>query len=184
MVGKNYHWSISVGTKDFQVGEIWSTIHPDKHGHKLTPQFAIWKFSIFKCQLLQNKDFFFRKELGLSGNGTEPETEVRLGRGVKVLFWDCLAQVGDVYILLLVQKSGEKTTWDIYIYYIYREREREMYMYIYKPIVNNGINYQPQLVIAGFLNYQQYYVSGVAPRMQSWQMSRFRLGFPFSLKMS
>ena len=24
-----------------------------------------------------------------------------------------------------------------------------------KPVVNNGINYQPQLVIAGFLNHQQ-----------------------------
>ena len=25
-----------------------------------------------------------------------------------------------------------------------------------KPVVNNGINYQPQLVINGFLNHQQY----------------------------
>ena len=25
-----------------------------------------------------------------------------------------------------------------------------------KNLVNNGINYQPQLVIAGFLNHQQY----------------------------
>ena len=36
------------------------------------------------------------------------------------------------------QKSGEKTTWDGS-----------------KNLVNNGINYQPQLVIAGFLNHQQ-----------------------------
>jgi len=26
----------------------------------------------------------------------------------------------------------------------------------YKTIVNNGINYQPQLVLAGFRNHQQY----------------------------
>ena len=25
-----------------------------------------------------------------------------------------------------------------------------------KPVVNNGITYQPQLVIAGFLNHQRY----------------------------
>ena len=27
---------------------------------------------------------------------------------------------------------------------------------MYKTLGNNGINYQPQLVIAGFLNHQQY----------------------------
>ena len=27
---------------------------------------------------------------------------------------------------------------------------------VLKPVVNNGINYQPQLVTAGFLNHQQY----------------------------
>ena len=27
---------------------------------------------------------------------------------------------------------------------------------VLKPVVNNGINYQPQLVDAGFLNHQQY----------------------------
>ena len=96
--------------------------------------------TIFNLQMptFARRRFFSRKELGLSGNGTEPETEVRLGRGVKVLFWDCLAQVGDVYILLLVQKSGEKTTWDIYIYIIYilyilyieRERERCICIFI------------------------------------------------------
>ena len=41
-------------------------------------------------------------------------------------------------ILLMVQKSGEKTTWDGA-----------------KTLGNNGMNYQPQLVIAGFLNHQQ-----------------------------
>ena len=48
------------------------------------------KLEIFKLQLLQLENFvFFRKELGLSGNGTdETETEVRIawmGREVKVL---------------------------------------------------------------------------------------------------
>ena len=27
---------------------------------------------------------------------------------------------------------------------------------VLKPVVNNGMNYQPQLVLAGFLNHQQY----------------------------
>lgn len=47
------------------------------------------KLEIFKLQLLQLENFVFsRKELGLSGNGTdETETEVRIawmGREVKV----------------------------------------------------------------------------------------------------
>ena len=50
-------------------------------------------------------------------------------------FAHSLAQ-SDQNILLMVQKSEEKATW-----------------HVWNP-VNNGINYQPQLVIAGFLNHQ------------------------------
>ena len=39
-------------------------------------------------------------------------------------------------------KKSQTTTWDV--------------SGMYKNLVNNGLNYQPQLVIAGFLNHQQY----------------------------
>ena len=44
-------------------------------------------------------------------------------------------------LLLMVQKSQTTTVW------IFKK----------KKLVNNEINYQPQLVNAGFLNHQQYY---------------------------
>ena len=44
-------------------------------------------------------------------------------------------QVGELILLMVRSKSGEKTT---------------VWM-VLKPVVNNGINYQPQLVNAGFL---------------------------------
>ena len=44
-----------------------------------------------------------------------------------------------LHVPLMLQKSGEKTTWDV------------------KGPVNNGMNYQPQLLIAGFLIHQQFH---------------------------
>ena len=39
------------------------------------------------------------------------------------------------------------------------EIRRENHLGCEKPVVNDGINYQPQLVIAGFLNHQRYVTS-------------------------
>ena len=45
----------------------------------------------------------------------------------------------ELEVLLMVQKSFLITTWDV------------------SSLLNNGRSYQPQLVIAGFLNHQQYH---------------------------
>ena len=55
----------------------------------------------------------------------------------------------------MLQKSGEKTTWDGA-----------------KTPVNNEINHQPQLVIAGFLNHQQY-LGCVNPAVSSKKPRQF-----------
>ena len=52
---------------------------------------------------------------------------------------------------------------------------------MYKTIVNNWINYQPQLVIAGFLNHQQCdmavhvleCLTGVTHALPSWEPAKF-----------
>ena len=53
----------------------------------------------------------------------------------------CELVVSGKVILLMVQKSGEKTTWDV----------------CFSPVANNGKNYQPPLVFSPhFLNHQQH----------------------------
>ena len=42
---------------------------------------------------------------------------------------------------------------------------------MYKTPVNNGINHQPQLMNAGFLNHQQYHYQGDARQYEPWTWS-------------
>ena len=71
-------------------------------------------------------------------------------------------------ILLMVQKSQTTTTWDL------------------RTPVNNGINYQPQLVSfpdfwtinSRSTNYRQHLGSTPPPIMQSWQNKGVKVGIP------
>ena len=61
---------------------------------------------------------------------------------IKVQLKRCTARVSGWFpkqILVMLQKSGEKSTWDVW-----------------ETMVNNGINYRSLNWLAGFLNHQQY----------------------------
>ena len=68
----------------------------------------------------------------------------------------------------MLQKSCQ-TTWTWWFlqpkyarfWYCWWKKSQTTTLDVQNP-VNNGINYQPQLVIAGFLNHQQYHISSLS----------------------
>ena len=118
----------------------------------------IYVFSVYKSLCIHVVLFWKCRSIPIHPKKTSDTAGCNLRETLPVTFLEvCLA---NAVVLLMVQNSGEKTSWG----------EGSLSHYL------QGI-YTSQVVIAGFLNHQQYVNRNFSPQIPGWKKNKLPLCF-------